>query len=251
MNYNKSDRCVAVVTGAAGGIGYAIIRKLLLNDFYVVATDISTVGLEKIQSDFNSNSNSNLLVAEMDVTVRSDIEKVAEKTLSAYGRADVLVNNAGIFIRTPLLMMEDSKIQRVLDVNLYGTLSCMGVFAPIMANQTRGRIINIASVAGERGAGLASVYAASKAGIIAATYSAARELADQGIVVNAIAPGYCDTSMLSGEKALVEKFILSKIPKVRLGEADEIAEVVYFLVTCQTDYLTGATIRVDGGMSVG
>ena len=240
---------VAVVTGAAGGLGSAITQTLLLNNFKVVATDLQDK-LAGIKDQTYAN-HPNLSMIAMNVGERSSVEEAYKQILSIHSRVDVLINNAGIFERTPIPTLSESALERIINVNLSGTLRCMSVFSRAMIQQKEGRIINIASIAAERGAALASVYSAAKAGVVAATYSAAREFSDSGITVNAVLPGYCDTPMLLEEKALVERFILPKIPKGRLGNPDEIGEVVLFLATCKADYLTGSVIRMDGGMTVG
>lgn len=222
---------VAVVTGAAGGLGSAIVRALRSARFQVVATD----------------------VAEMDVTDPAAVQAVA----SGLERVDVLVNAAGVFARTPALGWDEGAALRMVQVNLLGALRCTAAFGAVMARQPaprrgpRGRIVNVSSVSGLTGAAVGSVYAATKAGLIAATRSAARELAPHGIVVNAVAPGFCDTEMLAADRALVQAFTVPRIPLRRLGRPDEVAEAVRFLATCRTDYLTGAVLTLDGGLSVG
>ncbi len=238
---------VAVVTGASGDIGRHVVHGLLQDSFQVVATDRTAAVLRALKLG------PRLTAEVMDVTDAATVTRVAERVAASCGRVDVLVNCAGVYERTPALEMPEQPMRRLLDVNLMGTLRCMAAFGRIMADQARpgGRIVNIASVAGMTGAAMAAAYAASKAGVIAASYSAARELAPAGITVNVIAPGFCDTSMLAPHRALVDAFVVPRIPLKRLARPDEIAEAVVFLATCRTDYLTGTVLVMDGGLHVG
>ncbi len=231
------------MTGASGGIGEAIVGSLLERGFRVAAADVASPSVW--------GAGPSLLPLETDVTDRGAVERAAEAVYSRFGAVDVLVNAAGIFRRTPFSSMDEAELKLVLDVNLAGTLRCMAVFARKMMVARSGRIINIASIAGQQGAAMAAAYAASKAGVIAATASAGRELAPFGVRVNAIAPGFTDTPMLEPERPLVERFILPRVPAGRLARPEEIAEVVLFLATCRTDYLVGSTITMDGGLCVG
>ena len=238
----------AVVTGAGRGIGRAVTEGLLEAGFRVAATDRDASTLESFAAKARGAP---VLPLVMDVADRASVEQIAEEVAVAWGGVDLLVNNAGIFEQTPALTMDDAAMVRLVQVNLCGTLRCTAAFGRVMARQRRGRIVNIASVSGITGAALASVYAASKAGVIAATRSAARELAAAGITVTAIAPGYCDTDMLAPHKALVDRFVVPRIPLERVARPDEIAEWVVFLATCAADYHTGGVFPLDGGISSG
>lgn len=243
---------VALVTGAAGGIGEAVARRLLRARFRVLAADCDQEGLERLGSALPSVIPQPLDVADADQVVR-----VAAEVASRHGRLDVLVNAAGLFRRTPALEMREEVLRALVEVNLMGALRCASAFGALMARQPlrgggpRGRIIHVASVSALTGAATASVYAATKAGLVAATRSAARELAPWGITVNAVAPGLVDTPMLEPERALVEKFLLPRIPAGRLARPEEVAEVVGFLATCRTSYLTGSVLVLDGGLHAG
>jgi NAD(P)-dependent dehydrogenase (short-subunit alcohol dehydrogenase family) len=237
---------VAVVTGAAGGIGAAIVAALLARGYKVVAGDITAPGLAKLAS---AHPRSELDTLALDVTDRGSIERAAESVLARHGRLDALVNNAGLFARTPALALDDDAMRRVLAVNLEGALRCTAVFGRRMARG--GRIVHVGSASGASGAALACVYAASKAGLVAAARSAARELAPRGITVNVVAPGFCDTEMLAPERALVERFTVPRIPARRLGRPDDVAEAVAFFVCAATDYATGDVLVLDGGLHAG
>lgn len=248
MKQTKSTISVAVVTGACGGIGTAIVRALLAARFRVVATDRDPKALAALKKKVDD---SRLLTEPMDVRDGEGIARAATKIESYHGRVDLLVNCAGVHAKTPASHLGGAKAAEIVDVNLNGTLRCVSAFAPLMAAKKRGRIINIASIAGVRGAAFSAAYAASKAGVIAASRSLARELAADGITVTAVAPGFCDTAMLAPERSLVEAHFLSRVPLKRISSPEEIAEVVTFLATCRTDYVTGAVLTVDGGLSVG
>lgn len=225
----------AVVTGAAGGVGAAVCRRLLKAGFEVVATDLRPP--EEIHE--------RLAFQEMDVADPARVLQVA----AALDRLHVLVNAAGVFERNSALKIDEEAALRMVQVNLLGALRCTAAFGARM--KKRGSIVNVASVAGLAGAAMASVYAATKGGLLAATRSAARELASRGIAVNAVAPGYLDTPMADGERVLLQRFTVPRIPVQRLGRPEEVAEVVLFLARCRTDYLTGAVLTLDGGLLSG
>jgi 3-oxoacyl-[acyl-carrier protein] reductase len=238
---------VAVVTGAAGGLGAAIVRRLLRHGHRVAALDLSLAALEgSLRAEGDP-----LRAFEVDVTRPERLVEAAAEIGASMGPAAVLVNCAGVFARTPALRASAATVDRVVDVNLKGALHATHAFAPQMARQRRGRIVNVASIAAATGAALASAYAASKAGLVAATRSHARELAGAGVAVNAVLPGFCKTPMSAPEEATLARFVLPRIPVGRLAEPDEIAEVVEFFATCASPYLTGAVVTVDGGLHVG
>ena len=242
----RAPRKVAVVTGAARGIGRAVVEWLVSRGFDLAATDLdpSPPGPE-------AAGDARVLRLAMDVTDAEAIVRASRVIVAELGRVDLLVNNAGVFARTPACDLREDTMTRILDVNLGGTLRCTSVFGALMADYGGGRIVNIASVSGLTGAALASVYAASKGGIIAATRSAARELADRGITVCALAPGYCDTDMLGPERATVDRLVTPRIPKRRVASASEVAEMVGLLATASTDYITGSVVTMDGGITSG
>lgn len=233
---------VAVVTGAAVGIGRATVEALTDAGFIVVAAD---------REALEPPATGRVLPRVLDVTDPEAVIRAAVEVERELGRIDVLVNNAGVFEQTPALGIDEATMRRVLDTNLCGVLRCTSAFGAAMAHHGGGRIINVASISGIGGAALASVYAASKGGVIAATRSAARELAPRGISVNAVAPGYCDTPMLEDHRATIERFVVPRIPMRRVATAREVARVVLFLATAAPDYQTGSVITLDGGTTSG
>lgn len=239
---------VAVVTGAGSGIGLATVEELLSAGLTVAATDLDPEPLSALVEAWGEDR---IYVGAMNVIERTSIDRSAAAILEVFGRVDILVNSAGVFEPTPALTMDETSMLHLLNVNLCGMLRCTAVFGAIMADQKEGRIINIASLSGVAGAALGSVYAASKGGVIAASRSAARELADKGITVNVVLPGYCDTPMLVSNKALVEHFVVPRIPLKRVASADEVAETILFLATCRTNYMTGSILTIDGGIHAG
>lgn len=258
-NQTEQQAQVAVVTGAAGGFGSAIVKDLLQVGYKVAATDLSSSQLDLLKKSLNNHQN--LETFEMDVTSIESIENTAGQISASMGSAiTVLVNNAGIFEKNLCLVGENvasaKAAKRVIDINLTGSIYCTTVFSKFMARLKYGRIINIASLAGVGGASMASAYAASKAGLIKASESWARELAPLGLVITAIAPGICKTKML--EKQIdagtniedSERIARSKVPVGRFGIPEDVSEVVTFLATCRTTYLNGAVINLDGGQRI-
>ena len=246
---------IAVVTGAAGDFGREIVRRLLAEGFYVAATDIVEEKLKELPKyvDFPER----LGLFYMDVSSPESIQKTAEQIATVFGGSIViLVNNAGVFERTPILLKEHyDTVKKIMDINLLGCYYATSIFSKFMIAKRYGRIINIASLAGTWGAAFGSAYAASKAGMIAASKSWARELGSFGVRVNAIAPGVCKTQMLEHSEKQnsfsAEQFLLNLVPVGRCGTAEDVAELVMFLATCKTDYLNGEVITLDGGLNIG
>lgn len=235
---------VAVITGAAGGIGRALIRRFLARNFKIWAIDKNP---ESLQEEFESQLER---VSTVDVCSRPQLHCLATELEQAGFGLDVLVNNAGYFAKASALTQDERALMKILDVNLAGALRCTAEFGSVMAKSGGGRIIHIASAAGVYGSAFASAYAASKAGLIAAARSAAKELAHAGITVNVVAPGLTDTPMVNSERSFINHFVRPKLPLGRLARADEVAEAVEFLASCSSQYLTGAVVSVDGGIHV-
>ena len=251
-----NEKKIAIVTGAAGGFGREIVHSLLQEGFLVAATDTSKERLSQLP-DYNSPEE-NLQRLFMDVADIESIQRTEKEILDRFdgGKITVLVNNAGIFERTPILFTDGyERMEKILTVNLLGTFYCTSIFARHMVKQKFGRIINIASIAGTWGAALASAYSASKGGMIAASQSWARELAPYGISVNSIAPGVFQTPMSDKAEpkgvSFIEKQLVDFIPVRRLGTPEDVAELVAFLATCKTNYLNGALFTLDGGLQIG
>jgi 3-oxoacyl-[acyl-carrier protein] reductase len=248
----EPEKQVAVVTGSAGGMGREIVEQLLRQGFHVAAADISQEGLTCFK---NSEFSERLRCVEMDVSNPESVRTAsAEISLAFPLPVTVLVNNAGLFCRHPITKAGFAETAwSILQINLLGAFHCTEVFSKSMISANHGRIINIASIAGIYGAGHASAYAASKAGLIAASKSWAKELSPFGINVNVIAPGICRTSMLDREnlpRIQAQKLLLNQIPVRRFGVPADIGELVVFLATCRTNYIQGVVIEIDGGIHV-
>lgn len=243
----------AVVTGAAGAFGQAMIKQLLEQGFFVAATDISQTGLNTLKE--LAVHPERMKTFQMDVADRQSVSDAAGDITTAFSSpVSVLINNAGIFMDNPIFMPESSDIaKKVVEINLIGAMNCVSVFARLMVKNKFGRIINIASTAGIMGAGGASAYAASKGGLIAATKSWARELGHFGITVNAIAPGICQSPMMRKEdrESAVKKLMTPLIPVRRLGNPFDVAEAAGFLAACKTNYVNGEILTLDGGLYTG
>jgi 3-oxoacyl-[acyl-carrier protein] reductase len=238
---------VALVTGGARGIGKQIALTLAKEGAHIVIFDVNMDEAAKTQGEIEALGRQTLAF-KADVTDSKQVEESIIKILDKFKRVDILVNNAGITRDALLLRMTDSDWDAVINVNLKGTFICTKYVSKVMIKQVYGRIINIASISGLIGNVGQANYSASKAGIIALTKTAAKELARRNINVNAIAPGFISTDMTAKLPEEIKAKMLSFIALNRFGEAQDIANLCLFLASQDSSYITGKVIVVDGGM---
>jgi len=240
---------VAIVTGAAQGIGRGIALALAKEGAKVVVSDISDKIADVVREIESLGSEA--LAAKANVADSKETEGMAKAAIQKFGRIDILVNNAGIYPFKPLVEMKEEDWDRVMGVNLKGVFNCTKAVLPKMIEQKSGNIINISSIAGAVIGYLNLVhYCASKGGVLGFTRAAALELAQYGIRVNAIAPGATETpgTKVVGEEAL--KQVAQTIPLRRIGQPEDIANLVIFLASDDSSYITGQLIVADGGLTI-
>ena len=240
----------AIVTGARRGIGRAIALALAKEGANLVVSDISQEDCQKVVTEVEGFGGKGLAL-KCNVTSRAEVEDMVRRAVAEFSRMDILVNNAGIIGFKPFLKLTDEDWENTLNVNLKGQFLCAQAAAKEMAKNKWGRIINIASIS-SGGCGIAfpliAHYTASKGGIMALTEALALELTPQGINVNAICPGAIDTDMAKGTKESGQlEQVLLRIPKGRLGQPEDIANLAVFLASGESDYISGAAIVIDGG----
>ena len=242
------EKQVVFVTGWSRGIGKEIALKYAENGYNIVINYVSEkTDIDELKKDFNRYGVESLVV-KADVSKTEEVENVVKQTIEKFGKIDVLVNNAGITRDTLLMRMKEEDFDKVIETNLKGTFLVTKAVTPYMMKKRNGRIINLSSVVGVTGNAGQSNYSASKAGIIGFTKSIAKELASRNIRANAVAPGFIDTDMTSILSDDVKANINVQIPMKRMGTAREIANVVYFLGSEESSYITGQVINIDGGM---
>ncbi|MGI6142094.1 MAG: SDR family NAD(P)-dependent oxidoreductase [Caldicoprobacterales bacterium] len=248
---NNSSKKVAIVTGAAQGIGFAIARKLASQDISVAIADINS---EK------ANQAAESLCKEgwqskgffCDVSKPESLQSLMEQTADTFGQIDILVNNAGILHSTPIPDVTESEWDKVMAVNLKSVFFACQKAIPYLKKSQNPRIINISSLAGRMGGyetGLA--YTASKGGIISLTYGFARQLAPYGIIVNAVCPGTTETELIKGWDESQIASLKSRIPLNKLGKPENIASAVAYLASDEAEYITGLMLDVNGGIYFG
>ncbi|MCD6169434.1 MAG: 3-oxoacyl-[acyl-carrier-protein] reductase [Candidatus Latescibacteria bacterium] len=238
---------IAIVTGAGQGIGQAIAVRLAQEGADVAVSDINLQSAEQTASQIRQMDRRSLAL-KADVANFEDVRAMVEKSTQEFGRVDILVNNAGVTKDNLLVRMTQQQWDWVISVNLKGTFNCTKAVVPLMMRSRYGRIINIASVIGLVGNAGQANYAASKAGIIGLTKSAAKELASRGITVNAVAPGYIQTEMTERLPEQAKEAFLKTVPLQRVGLPQDVAGVVAFLASEDASYITGQVINIDGGM---
>jgi 3-oxoacyl-[acyl-carrier protein] reductase len=238
---------VAVITGASRGIGRSIALALASEGARIVAFDLDMAETEKVTAEIRTLG-VDALAVQGNVTVGADTERLMDAAMEKFGRIDILVNNAGITRDGLLMRMKEEDWDAVLSVNLKGAFLCSRAASKFMAKQRSGRIINIASVVGQMGNAGQANYCASKAGLMGLTKSNARELAKRNVTVNAVAPGFIATAMTDALPEKTRQELAAQIPLERLGSAEDIANVVVFLASERSGYITGQVIGVNGGM---
>jgi 3-oxoacyl-[acyl-carrier protein] reductase len=238
---------VAVVTGGAKGIGRAIATHLAQGGAKLVLAGRSEGPLEELRAEIQGQGGEAVAV-RADVAVEADADALCARALEAFGKAEILVNNAGVTRDGLLLRMSDADWDQVIDTNLKGAFHCTRAFARPMVRQKWGRIVNIASVIGLIGNAGQTNYAASKAGLLGLTKAVAKELASRHITVNAVAPGFIETAMTDSLGEKVREGLMAQIPMGRLGKAEDVAQAVGFLCSEGAAYVTGQVLTVDGGM---
>lgn len=241
------DGKVAIVTGAARGIGRAIAEALARDGADLALCDLQEEWLADVNASVSALGRKTLTLA-VDVSDAEAVGRTVDRVLETMGRVDILVNNAGITKDTLLVRMTEADWDAVLAVNLKGTFLLTKAVAKPMMKQRSGVIVNIASVIGLIGNAGQCNYAASKAGVIALTKSAAKELASRHVRVNAVAPGFIESKMTEALPADVREQMLAAIPLKRFGLPDDIAKVVVFLASEASSYITGQVVTVSGGM---
>jgi 3-oxoacyl-[acyl-carrier protein] reductase len=239
---------VALVTGGGRGIGRAIAVRLAREGARVAISYRSNDAAAEETVELVRKAGVECETFKGDVASLEDVEALMKGVGEAFGAVEILVNNAGTTRDNILLRMKDSEFDEVLATNLKGTYLCTRAALRGMVRARWGRIVNISSVVGLLGNAGQANYAASKAGIIGFTKSVAREVAGRGITANAVAPGYVETELTGVLPENIKEQILGQVPMGRLGEPEEIAEVVMFLAGERAAYVTGQTIAVDGGM---
>lgn len=239
---------VAFITGATRGIGKQIALTFAQNG-YNIAINYRTENdeLKNTKKEIEEN-NVKCLAVQGDVSKFDDCERFVKEIIAEYGKIDVLVNNAGITKDTLLMRMKKEEFESVIDVNLGGTFNVTKNVISHMIKARSGRIINISSVVGVSGNAGQTNYSASKAGIIGFTKSLAKEVASRGVLVNAVAPGFIETQMTDVLKDEIKEEIAKSIPLKRMGTAQDVANVVKFLASDDSSYITGQVINIDGGM---
>jgi 3alpha(or 20beta)-hydroxysteroid dehydrogenase len=242
----RLDGRVALVTGAANGIGAAIARRFAAEGASVVVTDADGEGAERLAAELGARAHVH------DVTSEADWAEVTEAATGAHGHVDVLVNNAGVFLAASLKDTSLEDFRRVQEVNQVGVFLGMRTIAPLMVDRGGGSIINLSSVAGLMGSPYLTAYAASKWAVRGMTKCVAKEVAAAGVRVNSLHPGQIDTDMNTRQRErtpeLIDKLVAA-IPMRRIGDPVEVADAAVFLAADESRYVTGSEIAIDGGAS--
>jgi len=247
IQVDLSDK-TAIVTGASRGIGKAIALRLAAAGAKVACVARSADKLKET-ADAIAAAGGTAEVHPCDVTDSTAVSKLVEELAEKWGSLDIVVNNAGITKDTLIPRMEDEQWDAVINTNLRSVFLFTRAASLVMMRKRSGRIINISSVSGLMGNPGQSNYSASKAGVIGFTRTVAQELASRKVTVNAICPGFIASEMTAAMGATLDEFVKTRIPAKRLGEADEVADVVLYLASDSAAYITGEVITIDGGLT--
>ena len=246
----KLKNKVAVITGAAQGIGRAIATTLAQQGANVVVSDIQLEKAETTAKEIMAETGQKVIAVHADVVDSASVKAMIDRTIDEFERIDILVNNAGTTRDTLIMRMKEADWDMVLNINLKGTFNCSKAVVRPMMKQHYGRIVNITSVSGLIGQVGQTNYSASKAGIIGFTKALAREVGSRKITVNAIAPGLVKTALTIDLPQELKDMFIEMTPLGRYGEPEDIANAVAFLVSDEASYITGHVLSVDGGMAM-
>ena len=246
---------VMIVSGGASGLGLAAAEKFAKNGYDIVLIDINEEKGKKAEEKIKSMG-VDAVFCLCDISNNEQVQKAGQITKEKFGRADVLINNAGLEVRGSILQCTEEDWTRLYDINLKGMYYMTNAFAPMMIEQGKGAIVNTGSILGYRTVGERAAYSSSKGAIDTLTRSMAFDLAANNIRVNCVVPGAIDTPLLRGsindspDPAATEKFLGSKSVFGRMGTSEEVANVMYFLASDDASFVTGAAYFVDGGWSI-
>ncbi|WP_100615160.1 SDR family NAD(P)-dependent oxidoreductase [Confluentibacter citreus] len=246
---------VMIVSGGASGLGLAAAEKFAKNGYNIVIIDIDKEKGERAEAKIKSMGQ-DAIFCLCDISNNEQIKAAAKLTKERFGRADVLINNAGLEVRGSILQCSEEDWVKLYNINLKGIYYMTNAFAPMMIEQGKGAIVNTGSILGYRTVGERAAYSSSKGAIDTLTRSMAFDLAQNNIRVNCVAPGAIDTPLLRGSindspnPEETENFLNSKSVLNRMGTSEEVANVMYFLASDEASFVTGATYFVDGGWSI-